>query len=223
MKPAAARPSRPAAGISTASRRKGPGHQGRADPRPLRWCDGARVPLRDGFGRLRPIEEIDGDVAHTVAREVAAGKRVVLWAMDSSKFGLRSPSEDCLRWIADSADDKVMIVIDAAKRGSVASVSAGISSAASRCFSPARNSSPARRSAARCSFRGAWSSVAPPSTKCPTAWVPIPAATIGRRASRISARRCRRSSISARCCAGARRSPKCATITPCPIPSATSP
>jgi len=74
---------------------------------------GARVPLRDGFGRLRPIEEIDGDVAHTVAREVAAGKRVVLWAMDSSKFGLRSPSEDCLRWIADSADDKVMIVIDA--------------------------------------------------------------------------------------------------------------
>ena len=74
---------------------------------------GARVPLRDGFGRLRPIEEIDGDVAHTVAREVAAGKRVVLWAMDSSKFGLRSPSEDCLRWIADSAGDDVMIVIDA--------------------------------------------------------------------------------------------------------------
>ncbi|HXE29777.1 MAG TPA: hypothetical protein VN656_14755 [Stellaceae bacterium] len=74
---------------------------------------GARVPLRDGVGRLRPIEEIDGDIAHTIARDVAAGKRVVLWAMDSSKFGLRSPSEDCLRWIADSADDKVMIVIDA--------------------------------------------------------------------------------------------------------------
>jgi len=74
---------------------------------------GARVPLRDGFGRLRPVEEIDGDVAHTVAREVAAGKRVVLWAMDSSKFGLRSPSEDCLRWIADAAGEDVMIVIDA--------------------------------------------------------------------------------------------------------------
>ena len=74
---------------------------------------GARVPLRDGVGRLRPIEEIDGDIAHTIARDVAAGKRVVLWAMDSSKFGLRSPSEDCLRWIAESADDKVMIVIDA--------------------------------------------------------------------------------------------------------------
>jgi hypothetical protein len=33
--------------------------------------------------------------------------------MDSSKFGLRSPSEDCLRWIADAAGDDVMIVIDA--------------------------------------------------------------------------------------------------------------
>jgi hypothetical protein len=74
---------------------------------------GARVPLRDGFGRLRPVDETDGDVAHTAAREVAAGKRVLLWAMDSSKFGLRSPSEDCLRWIADAAGDDVMIVIDA--------------------------------------------------------------------------------------------------------------
>jgi hypothetical protein len=74
---------------------------------------GARVPLRDNFGRLRPIDEIDGDIAHTVAREIAMGKRVVLWAMDSSKFGLRSPSEDCLRWIADAAGDDAMIVIDA--------------------------------------------------------------------------------------------------------------
>ncbi|HEY1504541.1 MAG TPA: hypothetical protein VGF92_09590 [Stellaceae bacterium] len=74
---------------------------------------GAHVPLRDGFGRLRPLDEVDGDIAHAVTREVAAGKRVVLWAMDSSKFGLRSPSEDCLRWIADAAGDDVMIVIDA--------------------------------------------------------------------------------------------------------------
>jgi hypothetical protein len=74
---------------------------------------GVRVPLREGTGHMRPVEEIDRDIMHTITREVSAGKRVVLWAMDSSKFGLRSPSEDCLRWIADSADDKVMIVIDA--------------------------------------------------------------------------------------------------------------
>ncbi|HWE74078.1 MAG TPA: hypothetical protein VG328_13015 [Stellaceae bacterium] len=74
---------------------------------------GARVPLRDAAGRLRPVDAIDADIIHTITREVSAGKRVVLWAMDSSKFGLRSPSEDCLRWIADTAEDKVMIVIDA--------------------------------------------------------------------------------------------------------------
>jgi hypothetical protein len=74
---------------------------------------GVRVPLRDAAGRMRPIDEIDADIVHTITREVSGGKRVVLWAMDSSKFGLRSPSEDCLRWIADAADDKVMIVIDA--------------------------------------------------------------------------------------------------------------
>jgi hypothetical protein len=74
---------------------------------------GAMVPLRDEFGRMRPLDETDGDIVHGVARSVAAGKSVVLWAMDSSKFGLRSPSDDCLRWIADAAGDDVLIVIDA--------------------------------------------------------------------------------------------------------------
>jgi hypothetical protein len=74
---------------------------------------GAMVPLRDQFGRLRPLDETDGDIAHGIARSVASGKRVVLWAMDSSKFGLCSPSDDCLRWIADAAGDDVLMVIDA--------------------------------------------------------------------------------------------------------------
>ena len=100
---------------------------------------GARVPLRDGFGRLRPIEEIDGDVAHTVAREVAAGKHVVLWAMDSSKFGLRSPSEDCLRWIADFGGHKVMIVIDACQARLGRARIRWYLEPASRCSSPVRN------------------------------------------------------------------------------------
>ena len=123
----------------------------------------------------------------------------------------------------NSADDKVMIVIDAcqARLGR-----ARIRWYLERGFPVLLTGSKFFTGAP---FSGALlvpeprSSVAPPSTKCPTAWAPIPAATIGRRASRISARRCRRSSISARCCAGARRSPRCATITPCPIPSANSP
>ncbi|HVA13971.1 MAG TPA: hypothetical protein VNF99_12025 [Stellaceae bacterium] len=74
---------------------------------------GIMVPLRDESGQLRPGEEVDGDIAHGVARSVAAGKRVLLFAMDSSKFGLRSPSLDCLRWIADASGGDVQIVIDA--------------------------------------------------------------------------------------------------------------
>lgn len=74
---------------------------------------GAMVPLRDESGALRPGDDVDGDIAHGVARAVAAGKRVVLFAMDSSKFGLRSPSDDCLRWIGDAAGDDVLVVIDA--------------------------------------------------------------------------------------------------------------
>jgi hypothetical protein len=74
---------------------------------------GAMVALRDESGRLRPCDEVDGDIVHGVTRAVAAGKRVALFAMDSSKFGLRSPSHDCLRWIADAGGDDVLVVIDA--------------------------------------------------------------------------------------------------------------
>ncbi|HLI22747.1 MAG TPA: hypothetical protein VKV32_16615, partial [Stellaceae bacterium] len=75
--------------------------------------EGKLVPLRDDDGGLRPVDNVDGDVCHTIGRSVAAGKRVALFAMDSSKFGLRSPSNDCLRWIADAAGDEVLLVIDA--------------------------------------------------------------------------------------------------------------
>lgn len=74
---------------------------------------GVTVPMRDDGGGLRPVDVVDGDIVHAVARSVAAGKRVLLFAMDSSKFGLRSPSEDCLRWIADAAGNEVLIAIDA--------------------------------------------------------------------------------------------------------------
>ena len=94
-----------AQGVSVA---KGEPIQGLAD-----GVSATLVNLRDEFGRMRPSSDVDGDVAHNVARTVAAGNRVALFAMDSSKFGLRSPSDDCLRWIADAAGDDVQIVIDA--------------------------------------------------------------------------------------------------------------
>ncbi len=73
----------------------------------------ASVSMRDDFGALRPVSQVDDDIRYTVGRAVADGKHVVLFAMDSSKFGLRSPSDECLQKIAASADGKVQIVIDA--------------------------------------------------------------------------------------------------------------
>lgn len=74
---------------------------------------GAMVALRDEYGRLRPTDEVDGDIVHGVTRAIAGGKRVALFAMDSSKFGLRSPSHDCLRWVAEAGGDDMLVVIDA--------------------------------------------------------------------------------------------------------------
>jgi len=73
------------------------------------------IPLRDETGTLRPYDQVDGDVTGVIARSLAAKKRILLFAMDRSKFGLRSPSLDCLRWIGAAAGREVQIVIDAAQ------------------------------------------------------------------------------------------------------------
>jgi hypothetical protein len=73
------------------------------------------VPLRDASGALRPYDDVDGDISGAIARSLAAKKRVLLFAMDRSKLGLRSPSLDCLRWIGAGAGREVQIVIDAAQ------------------------------------------------------------------------------------------------------------
>lgn len=73
------------------------------------------IPMRDAAGRLRPYDEADGEIMHAIARSVAAKKHALLFAMDRSKFGLRSPSLDSLRWIAKAAGPDVQVVIDAAQ------------------------------------------------------------------------------------------------------------
>ncbi len=71
------------------------------------------IPARDERGILRPGDQVDAEIANAVARSLAAEKRILLFAMDSSKFGLRAPSLDYLRRLADASDGKVQIVVDA--------------------------------------------------------------------------------------------------------------
>ncbi len=62
---------------------------------------------------LRDAARADRDVVDAVARSVASGRRVLLQAMDSSKWGARRPSLDCLRHIQGRFGDAVTVVVDA--------------------------------------------------------------------------------------------------------------
>ncbi|HUK59839.1 MAG TPA: hypothetical protein VLV50_11460 [Stellaceae bacterium] len=70
-------------------------------------------PLRDRAGRLRPAADCDREIESVVARAVSAGRHVVLYAMDHSKLGNRSPSNTTLDAIETTFGPGVQIVIDA--------------------------------------------------------------------------------------------------------------
>lgn len=71
------------------------------------------VPFLDKSGLFRSLAEMDAAVIESVEREVKAGRRVLLQAMDASKFGWRAPSDACLAFIAEKWRGQVQIVIDA--------------------------------------------------------------------------------------------------------------
>lgn len=70
------------------------------------------LPLIDGQGALVSANEMDRLVIAAVEAAARAGK-VLVQIMDSSKLGLRSPSEACLREICERWPDAVQIVVDA--------------------------------------------------------------------------------------------------------------
>jgi hypothetical protein len=71
------------------------------------------VKLRDAAGAVRGAEAIDDEVLAAIAAAVAAGRRVVLHAMDHSKLGNRCPSDACLEAIEARFGGAVRIVVDA--------------------------------------------------------------------------------------------------------------
>lgn len=72
-----------------------------------------RIPFKDERGRLRTLSEIDSDVEAKVAEAVGRGHRVMLHAMDRSKFGRRGPSQECIAALTAKWTDRLQIVIDA--------------------------------------------------------------------------------------------------------------
>ncbi len=69
--------------------------------------------LFDEAGDIRPQAASDAMVLDAVESAIANGSHVLLQVMDSSKFGWRAPSAQCLEEISRRWPDQVQIVVDA--------------------------------------------------------------------------------------------------------------
>lgn len=75
--------------------------------------DSVALRLFDEAGEGRPQTVSDSLVFDAVERSVAQGSNVLLQVMDSSKFGWRAPSDQCLDEISARWPGRVQIVVDA--------------------------------------------------------------------------------------------------------------
>ncbi len=70
------------------------------------------IPLRDEQGHLRSISEVDEEVIETIEKALKAGKQAVLHAINQSKLGYSSPSDEYLMKIKEKYGESVLALID---------------------------------------------------------------------------------------------------------------
>ncbi|OYV34596.1 MAG: hypothetical protein B7Z81_09810, partial [Acidocella sp. 20-61-6] len=71
------------------------------------------ISLRGADGALREVAQIEAEIEAAVRDALAAGRRVILHALDLSKTGLLAPSPDFLRRLRAEQGDAVDLVVDA--------------------------------------------------------------------------------------------------------------
>jgi hypothetical protein len=71
------------------------------------------LPLRDGNGDVRSRAASDKLIVDAAERAIAAGGKVLLQVMDSSKLGWRLPSDQCVLDIVARWPGRVQVVVDA--------------------------------------------------------------------------------------------------------------
>jgi len=71
------------------------------------------IPLFGSDGSRLGAEEIDKAVTAAVAREIAAGRKVLLQTMESSKLGWRAPTDACAKAVQERWPHHVQVVVDA--------------------------------------------------------------------------------------------------------------
>lgn len=71
------------------------------------------IPFRDETGELRSLAVMDETIERTVNERVAHGQRVILHAMDQSKFGCWAPSPGALERLRQQHGRQLQVIIDA--------------------------------------------------------------------------------------------------------------
>ena len=73
------------------------------------------VPVRDAAGQLRPIVEVERQIAALVERQIKANRRVLLHVVEHTKTGIRAPSLGFARQLRERYGNGLTIVVDAAQ------------------------------------------------------------------------------------------------------------
>ncbi|MEC4721788.1 hypothetical protein RY831_21700 [Noviherbaspirillum sp. CPCC 100848] len=73
----------------------------------------ASVPIRNGDGTPRPVQEIDSEVASLTQEAIRSSRRILLIVVDVSKTGMIAPSPECAFHLRDTNPDRIGVMIDA--------------------------------------------------------------------------------------------------------------
>jgi hypothetical protein len=71
------------------------------------------VAIRDAAGRARLPQEIDGEVADIIERDLKRGRDLIVHLLDTSKTGLSGLTREAARHVAGLAPDRVQVIVDA--------------------------------------------------------------------------------------------------------------
>jgi hypothetical protein len=81
----------------------------------FRDIDLIEIPLRDENGELKPSFQLDNEVFTAVSKTNELGRHIVLHAMDQSKLGYQSPSEEMIQKLDTLDNISIQIIVDASQ------------------------------------------------------------------------------------------------------------
>lgn len=78
----------------------------------FRDIDLIKIPFRDENGQLKSTAQLDMEIFAAISKTNELGRHIVLHAMDQSKLGYQSPSEEMIRNLDTLDDLSIQIIVD---------------------------------------------------------------------------------------------------------------